>query len=382
MSEANKKNILFISAVCPPSKNVTSTDIMINNIIEGISMCGHNIVLAAVCKTGDDEKAIKEYYSKFVKEIIILPSNFKKKMTPIEYTISLFKNSYFHSFYRRNSKILLNVKSDIVISNNVYFDEICYGKELKKLKPKQEYYQLWTDPMALSGVTPEIFKKRIKRWPFYIVEKKALKGEAKIIYSTKSLMIFQKNMYPEMAKNMYYVDAGYIPDSESATNFEVNNKIIYAGNFYKNIRNIEPLVEAIGELDGYELDIYGSGNCDVIIPENVKIHPRVSLDELKTKENEFFYSVCILNHSCIQIPGKVFYNIQKNNAVIIVADGPYRDVLIEYLKEYKRFIVCENNKESIKRAIISSKDFSFDKEYIETMYSPKKIATDIVNGGL
>ena len=195
-------------------------------------------------------------------------------------------------------------------------------------------------------------------------------------------MLFQKNMYPKMAENMYYADAGYIPDSESEANYDVNNKIIYAGNFYKNIRNIEPLVEAMGELDEYNLDIYGSGNCDVIIPENVKFHGRVSLDELKTKENEFFYSVCILNHSCIQIPGKIFYNIQKNNAVIVIADGPYREVLIEYLKEYKRFIVCENNKESIKKAIISSKNFSFDKEHIEAKYSPKKIATDIVNGGL
>ena len=376
-----QKSILFISAVCPPSAQPTSTDIMTNNILKGLKECGYNIILCVVSKNNDNIDAIKNYYLDIANDIIILPSFFESKMSPFKFLYSLYKNCFFINKYRKQITKYINLKFDLIISNHVYFDEACYGKCIKDIFCNIPYYQYWSDPMTLSGITPDSLKKNFKRWPFYFLEKKAISWADRIIYGTKTLMYFQKELFSSLSDRMFYIDASYIPESISDNDIKNSNKILYAGNYYKAIRNIQPLLDSVGEMPEFELDIYGTGDVRTSKYKNIHFNGRISSDAIQKVEKRYFYSVCILNHSCIQIPGKIFYGMMRKGNILVITDGKYADILIDYLKHFKRFIICRNEKESIKNALINNMDFCVDYEYIENNFSAQKISYDLANGG-
>lgn len=378
------KSIVFVSAVCPPDNYPNSTDIMTNNLIIGLYKCGYEITLLVVYKQKDNIEKIKNYYSKYVNKVLFLKSYFYNKMQPITYLYLLIKNSYNLSKYRTEIKRLKFRSIDLIIVNKVYFDEISYGRVLKKRFPDVCLFQYWSDPMAISGILPERLKYNIKRWPIWLLEASAIAYADKIIYGTEPLYFFQKKIFHKHAWKMRYIDVSYTIDTQEETNFVYKTKkykMLYAGNYYNTIRNIYPLIEAVNDMPKIDLDVYGNGDCKIPHNLNVHLHNRVTIEELHSFEKLYNISICILNHSCIQIPGKIYYGMNKSNKIIIISDGKYSRLLINYLRKFKRFIICENNKLSIINAINHSLHYSTDILYVEKYFSPQKIANDLVNGG-
>lgn len=380
--EKNQKVVYFISVIRPLDKNVTSTYIMTSSILKGLKANNTYIVFLAICEHKEEMKAVKDYFSEYVDKVIPLPSGFGYNLSKYSQLFKLAFRSAFVGFYKtalKDNMEEFSIIPDLIISHSPSFESICYSRILKEKYKDVGYYQYWSDPMALSGITPQ--KLDFKRLPFKIVESHAFKYADRIIYGTRTLMSFQMHLYPKHSKKMFYVDIPYVEKTVNS-NDVIPHSILYAGNFHKSIRNIEPLINAIESMEGYRLDIYGDGEINPRFLKNTSIHGRISAEELVRIEGNYEFLVCVLNHSCIQIPGKIFYDMARKVKIIVLADGEYKEEICSYLRQYDRFIVCNNVTSDIKEQIISASLREVDFEKIEKKFSPKKICSDLLNGGI
>lgn len=375
------KAVFFVSVIRPLDKNVTSTYIMTTSLLNGIKENEKKIVFFAICEHEDEMEGVSKYYSKYVDKVIPLHSSFGYDIGKYKTLGKLLFRSCFINYYKKEiRKIISNLdyEPELIISHSPSFESICYSRILKKKYKDVEYYQYWSDPMALSGITPD--KIDFKRSPFRFVESNAIKYADKIVYGTKTLMSFQKKLYHKHSQKMFYIDIPYVEKEDSSQEI-LPCSILYAGNYHKNIRNIEPLIEAVESMEGYRLDIYGDGEIKDRPLYNTHVHGRISSEELSGIEGKYEYLVCVLNHSCIQIPGKIFYDMARKVKIIVLADGKYKEELCSYLRQYDRFVVCNNTSSEIKEQIISASSSEVDYEIIKKKFSPKKICSDLLNGG-
>ena len=86
----------------------------------------------------------------------------------------------------------------------------------------------------------------------------------------------------------------------------------------------------------------------------------------------------------MQIPGKTFYQTDTDQNIIVIADGSHKEDIIDYLKTYNRFEICQNDEKNIIDKIIKTsetKEF-YCSEEAKKAFSPKSISADIVEGRL
>ena len=376
------KEIVFVSEIRSPNINSTSTHLMTESILTGFKENNLKVTFLAICECESDKNIIENYYSKIVDRIIILPSFYSKK--PGKYT-KLFSMLNINFFNYKYKKILCDLCTDIpvpdiIVSHTPSYEAVCYAKTLKYFYPKAPYYQYWSDPMALSGILPDNYS--LKRFPFYYLESKAYKYADQIIFGTKTLYYFNSVLYKKHINKMRYVDVPYLDKADIASKItRPQNEFIYAGNYYSSIRNILPLYNAFNKLgNNFHLTIFGDSDLALDNTENVTVNNRISAKELENIEQSFKNSVCLLNHSCIQIPGKTFYQIDTDQNIIVITDGAYKSEIIDYLNSYGRFIICDNNEISIANALVKTSQHT---EYrcpqeIKEKYSPKNVAADLL----
>lgn len=112
----------------------------------------------------------------------------------------------------------------------------------------------------------------------------------------------------------------------------------------------------------------------------IKCHGRVSPDKMKKIDAEYSNAVCLLNHSCIQIPGKIFYDMNSNKKILVITDGKNISEQEKYLREFNRFHIVNNDKNAIKNALIQMQNEPVpDIEYIKEKYSPKAIGKQLID---
>ncbi|MBP3210009.1 MAG: hypothetical protein J6M64_08920 [Oscillospiraceae bacterium] len=374
--------IFFISVTRPLDTNATSTYIMTNSLLQGIKENVKKLVFFAICEHKEEMRAVKEYYSTVADIVIPLPSAFGFDLNNCEHISKLFCYSYSISFYKYNIKQAiqnLTLVPDLLITHSPSYESIFYANALRETVGSILCYQFWSDPTALSGILPE--QLSIKRFPFKWIEHKAIKQCDKIIYGTKTLMEFQRNLYSDLADKMRYIDIPYVEKTSQDNTTPIKKSLLYAGNYYSNLRNLQPLIDAVSQMAEYTLDVYGSGDCQDPGVKHITFYGRISPDELSALEGRYECVVCLLNHSCIQIPGKIFYDTIKPAKILVISDGPYSDQILAYLSSYERFVFCKNDKEEIMKAIGNLDKFEVDIDRIREKYSPEAIATDLLNGG-
>lgn len=378
------KKVVFISSVRPPSEVCSSTDIMTNNIIEGLAKNDVELTLVLLY---DDKKEIinlRKYYMNFTSKVLFLPRFFRDGQSKYTFLFGSLSVLVFRKKYEYCAHDILHklTNVDLIIANKVTIDEIIYGDYFSKKIIGASYYQYWSDPMAVAGILPDELKKSFIRQLFKFIERGAIKKADRIIYGTKVLLDVQKDIYPTVASKMYYIDISYSKKSLINKGNSIGFKMLYAGNYYSNIRNIQPLLKAVSKMNMVTLDIYGNG--DASIPtQNVNYCGRISVDQLDSVREEYDCEICILNHSCLQIPGKIFYNMYINIPIIVICDGPYIDQITDYLSQYNRFELCYNNENSITSMLnhVINNNNDLDLVYINKNFSKKKIATDLILGG-
>jgi hypothetical protein len=377
-------NILFISKVKTLSDNCSSTDIMTNNLIFGLSQTNNDLTLLLLSDSREEEVILQKYYNKYAKQVLVLRRFFHEGQSKYRFLLGGIFSLIKRSKYKKELKKVFNSikKTEVVVANKVTVDEIIYGDLVKQHLPNVHYYQYWSDPMTLSGITRDQFIKMPRRWPFRILESNLLRHSDLIIYGTKTLSLSQVSFFKKYRNKIRYVDICYSPNTPNKSKEELSSRLLYAGNYYSRIRNIIPLARSISLQEKYQLDIYGDGDVNLSEYKGVVAKKRVDRQTLTKIETHYDAIICVLNRSTVQIPGKIFYDMQSSKTIIVLTDGPFGNVILEELKAYKRFIVCRNNVSDILELLRTINLSSpIDLGRIEKEYSPKMIAETLIYGG-
>lgn len=246
------KKIIFVSNVIALGEQASSTDIMTYNLVYGLKKNNIEVIMVVLQNLSDksDSSMIKKYYETITDKFYIVKFNLnngKNKFAHFKGLLSL----YFNQNRYRND--LINISDDIndtvLVSHSPSLESVCYCRELKRKYPDIKYIEYWSDPVALSGITPEAFNW--KRKPFYWIEKKFFSYADAVIFGTKPLLDAQKKLYSKYVSKMDYIDASYSEydelDSE-VKECKKNNNFLDSGNYYSNIRNISCLFDAVRNL--------------------------------------------------------------------------------------------------------------------------------------
>lgn len=353
------KNIIFIAEVRDPYIKGSSTQIMTYNLLYGLNSYADHVQFIAILDKDCSKKTIFKYYSSIADKII----TFYTKTNLIAYSgrkyVQLFRTliSVFTSFrYKKIAQSVVVKKDTILITHSPSVESALIGKQIKKRNKQIKYIEYWSDPLALSGIYPENFK--FKHYPMYFIEIILLKNADKIVYGTKILMDFQKVMHKKYSNKMGYVDISYSPnnikrlDDKKPEDKKSERYLFgYLGNYSKKTRNIKPLYQAFCSNQEADLLICGIGDVKLMKKDNIIIEERYPQSEINKVEAKIDVIVCICNHSCIQIPGKIFYHTNTEKIILVILDGKYAEEIRAYLESFRRFEFCYNNKESILSAI-------------------------------
>jgi len=374
------RKILFISEIRDPYTSGYSTQIMTKNIMKGLrENCDifHAVLIAEI---GCDLNNILQYYGQITDKITAIHSDMnlvkyeRKKYTQLAITIKAVLNS--HHYMKLAEKLAVD-DSTILISHSPSIESILICNELKKKNKSLKYIQYWSDPIAISGIYPEKFS--FKRYPSYIIEKSLLAKADKVVYGTKTLMDSQKKVFNNYAHKMDYIDVSYSSDNIISENKKKERLIFgYSGDYMQEIRNILPLYNAFTNNQKADLWIYGNGTPELSNTDHIIIHQRCPQSEIPKIEAEIDVLICLLNHSCIQIPGKVFYQTNTNKIILVILDGKYAEDIRAYLESFNRFEFCYNNEKSINTAVdkICRGDCKVDLSCLEKL-SPKYITAKL-----
>jgi len=121
-------------------------------------------------------------------------------------------------------------------------------------------------------------------------------------------------------------------------------KCVYAGNYFKKSRDIDPLIQAMSHLPGFSLSIIGNGETDTSVPENVEICGRKSMVESEAIVKESDIAFILANRRGTQVPGKVFELAVHPKIVVVLYE--YEDNIVGFPFP-KRFSFCKNDCEQI-----------------------------------
>lgn len=273
-------------------------------------------------------------------------------------------------------KIKFEDSYDLIISSSDPKSSHLIAKELIKTHPTitKKWFQYWGDPFLIDiNNSRNIFTKhRIKKEEF-----KILSQADKIIYVSPFTLDYQKKIYPALKDKMCFEPIPYY-EKKIYKNIETNS-VGYFGDYNSKDRNILNLYNCCLK-NNFNLTIMG--NSDLKLDDkcqNIKVLSRQSKQIMEQYEKEVKLLVCICNKNGTQIPGKVYHYAATNKPILIILDGEYKDELKKYFKKFKRYYICDNKEESIKKMILHIFDDDNQKFLpIEKIYC-KTIAKNIVN---
>jgi len=378
------KKIIFISEIQDPETQGSSTQIMTRNILEGFKDNNFQVIFIAITDRDCNDFSVRENFKNLVDEIIIVKSQLELRFIKGKFNrlIKMIKSQYF---YKLKNKLIEKIEietDDLLITHTPSIEAILIANKFKEKNNNVEFIQYWSDPLALSGIYPEDLN--IKRYIHFRIERKLLKSADKIVYGTKTLFLHQKKLFMNYKNRMSYIDVSY-----QSTNIDTLKKHVekytigYTGQYQKSTRNIEPLYNVFKSYKEADLLICGNGDISLEETSNIKvINKRYSQNQIGNIEKEIDVIVGLLNSNCIQIPGKIFYHTHTNKSILVILDGKYSNQIYEYLKSFNRFVFCENNEDSIKKALnkIISIDYKVNKDQIKYL-SPKYISLKLSEGG-
>lgn len=281
----------------------------------------------------------------------------KQILRKIWHSFSVYDHTYAIA-KKLSIDVLPVTEYDLVISSSDPKSSHVAVEQLKKqgLKYKR-WIQYWGDPLALDITLHTIYPRFILKR----IERKLIKDCDKVIYVSPITLKEQKKLFGSYAEKMTFLPIAYMEAEiyEETTNSKF--VIGYYGNYSSSVRNLLPFYQACVEMsDRVEAAIYGDSNITLEETDNVKIYPRGIVDEHKKIAD---LEVCVLNSSGTQIPGKLYHLAGTNKKVLIILDGEHSDEIKEYLSSFKRFYMCENDKDGIMTEIEKIMDD-------ETQFSP------------
>ena len=237
---------------------------------------------------------------------------------------------------------------DIIVSSSDPKSAHLFAEELIHLRPSicKKWIQYWGDPM-----TNDITSKSLV--PEYIIrreERRIIQKADKIVYVSPLTAILAKKTHPAMAKKIEFYPVPFKEDNKEKA-FNPNNRMVsYIGDYSSTVRNMEPLIAALKEMD-IKAAIIGNSDIKVSPTNNLIVKDRLIGKELEEITNKTGIYVCVCNKRGTQIPGKIYHNVNTGKPILIILDGEYVEQLKEYFSSFNRYYMCSNKKEEIVKTL-------------------------------
>lgn len=246
----------------------------------------------------------------------------------------------------------------------------------KRVKAKK-WIQIWEDPwyydINAGGITDKIKK-----------EEERVIGAADVVYYVSPLtLIYQKQLYPKFSGKMKWqpLPAYYEDENKSIDFTELH--FGYFGDYATWLRDLEPFYRYAVE-NYLHFVICGNSNAPFKSVAKTMVFPRVSLEKLKPIEAETNVLVFVANLRGGQIPGKIYQYSATNKYIIFIMDGTKqeKEILYRYFSQFNRYVFCENNRDSIAKAVKMIQEGKLPDSYHTALdcFATEKIIENIIQG--
>ena len=222
------------------------------------------------------------------------------------------------------------------------------------------------------------YPDKIVQW----YERWIIKDADKVVYVSPFTADMQRKAYPDVANKLSFVP---LPCIATETKDKVTPKqktqklrLAYMGDYSSSIRNILPLYEACRIMPDVELTIAGISDLKLQPTENIIVLPRVPHSQAVQIEEESDVSVTICNLRGTQIPGKLYYSASMQKHLLVLVDGDDPEAIRNYLQQFNRYKVADNNVESIQFALKALQDKPCDYQCPEEL-KPMNVVKTILN---
>lgn len=287
----------------------------------------------------------------------------------------------YATFARKAQKFKLDVEFDYVLSISTPPSSHLLAYKLLKSGHicGKRWIQIWEDPWhndiyGFQGA--DSIRKE---------EARILSLAEKVCYVSPLTLKNQQEKYSESAHKMFWQPLPYYyKDTTVEQPMFDHNVYGYFGAYYPAARDLQPFYEAAKET-GVEVNICGDPASLFPTTSQIRIHPRLPLNELKPVEDSTNVLVFLCNRKGGQIPGKIYQYSATNKTILFIMDGTEEEqrVLKEYFGKFNRYVFCQNTKDDIARAIrrIESGDLEEVRNVPLDDFNPVKTVTKILEAG-
>lgn len=286
----------------------------------------------------------------------------------------------YATFARKAAAFRSDIEFDYMLSLSTPVASHLLAYRLLRLghvKAKQ-WIQIWEDPWYSDAYG-------FNRKPgIYREEKRLLSFAQRVCYVSPLTLTNQQKLFPEYADKMYWQPLPFYYKADTAANTEFEkNHYGYFGDYVPEARNLRPFYEAAVQT-GIAVNICGNPSNLFAPAGNVRIHPRLPLNQLKPIEDSTNVLIFLCNRRGGQIPGKIYQYAATSKTILFIMDGTDEEqrVLRDFFGKFHRFVFCQNTKEDITRAIgmIEAKDLGGVENIPLDDFDPRKTIRNILNG--
>lgn len=254
---------------------------------------------------------------------------------------------------------------------------------------EDKWIQCWGDPWFRdSGNRYMMVRRKVLR-----EEEHFLSMAGRIVYTTPFTREEQEKLFPAYASKMVWVNQP-VKETRASGNGQREKQlrkdtagegectIGYFGNYTFRSRNMMPLYDTCVK-GGHRLLIVGSSDFKLETTKTVCIIEAKTLSEVAKLEEQVDILICVCNRSGTQIPGKIYYSAGYQKPIILIVDGERSREMRTYFESFHRYIICENNEESIEKAIVQAKEdirnnveYKQDERYSDTYAAKVMLGED------
>jgi len=317
---------------------------------------------------------------------------FKKLASKIRFRKFFFPDVYVFTLKRLKKKL------DIMVSNNNYniiivsafpFSFQSLGFFLKKKVNKKTIIIYDTgDPFygnssrISQGLLHKFFSKYyeiffLPHFDYIIVASQIMKEH--YIYKT-NISIERENIFV-IPQGIYASGFEKPVAYEKVIKRENISRLIYAGNFYKELREPFQFYNAVNLIKNIEVNIYGNiSNYFKIKNDNITFHGIIDYSQVIKQYMLNDIVVFFDNNIGIQIPGKVYEILSLNKPILFIYSNP-KSPTIKIVEDYDFVFLVKNETESIKLKILDIMNFkgSFNYNFQIGNYSWLTLANEYLD---
>jgi glycosyltransferase involved in cell wall biosynthesis len=298
----------------------------------------------------------------------LIPTQILKKFKKFFELPDMYINWAFKAA-KYGKKLSLKIDFEVMFSMHEPPSSHICAYLIKRKFSNLSWVSYWSDPWVKDPGRLNSFylKKKVNQY----FEKRTVRNSDKLIFVTDINRRDFIDTYGLDPGTCFLLTRGYdkvVYDKlrkENKPRLIENHKIniMYAGEIFHQLRDINPFIDAIEELKKENSDLYAKlnilffGNIDddndkkrLIANEIIKVSPRISFEEALRYLLNSDILLLFGNKNSRQIPAKI-YDYFGTNSWILVIYGDKNDPLIPLTKEHYKCFGVNNESPAIKNAL-------------------------------